>query len=83
VFHRAQPEFETLFDRFYRLNLRTQWDTVFLRYLVYMVGAGLAACLTGLGLAMVRARRKTDHKVPIMILGGLYVLLFVVFWVLF
>ncbi|MCG8618774.1 MAG: hypothetical protein MI802_21345 [Desulfobacterales bacterium] len=83
VFHRAQPEFETLFDRFYRLNLRTEWDTVFLRYLVYVVGIGLTACLAGLGLAMVRARRKTDHKVPIIILGGLYVFLFILSWFLF
>ncbi|MCD4741310.1 MAG: hypothetical protein K8R67_02340, partial [Desulfobacteraceae bacterium] len=26
VFHRVQPEFESFFDRFYRLNLRTFWD---------------------------------------------------------
>ncbi len=26
IFHRAQPEFETFFDRFYLLKLRTFWD---------------------------------------------------------
>ena len=77
VFHRAQPEFETLFDRYYRLNLRTEWDTVFLHYLLWIITLGFAASLAGLCLAMVRARRKTDHKVPIIILGALYLFLFI------
>ena len=47
VFHRAQPEFETLFDRFYQLNLRTYWDQDFIRYLVYASAFGLAASLAG------------------------------------
>ncbi len=80
VFHKAQPEFETIFDRFYQLNLRTNWDMDFVRYLVYVVALGLAASVAGLGLALIRARRKTDHKTPIIVLGGLYVLLFVLSW---
>ncbi len=82
VFHKAQPEFETIFDRFYQLNLRTDWDMNFVRYLVYVVALGLAASVAGLGLALVRARRKTDHRTPIIVLGGLYVLLFVLSWFL-
>lgn len=82
VFHRAQPEFETVFDRFYQLDLRTGWDADFLRYLVYVLALGVCASLAGLGLALIRARRKTDHKVPIIGLGCLYVFLFVLSWFL-
>lgn len=82
VFHRAQPEFETLFDRFYQLDLRTRWDMDFVRYLVYVTALGLAASIAGLGLSLFRARRSTDNKVPIIILGGLYILLFVLSWFL-
>ncbi len=82
VFHRAQPEYETLFDRFYSLNLRTYWDKDFIRYLVYTAGAGLAASLAGLFLAVFRARRKTDHRKSIIILGGLYFILILLSWIL-
>ncbi|MCG8635810.1 MAG: hypothetical protein MI863_18390 [Desulfobacterales bacterium] len=82
VFHKAQPEFETLFDRFYQLDLRTDWDMDFVRYLVFVVALGLAASVAGLGLGLIRARRKTDHKTPIIVLVGLYVFLFILSWFL-
>lgn len=62
VFHRAQPEFETLFDRFYHLKLRTTWDLQYLQYLVYTVITGIFFSLSGLVLALFRGRRKHDHK---------------------
>ncbi|MDD9304803.1 MAG: hypothetical protein HUK40_21660 [Desulfobacter sp.] len=82
VFHKAQPEFDTLFDRFYQLNLRTHWDKDFVRYFVYTAGLGLGASAFGLGLAIFRARRRTDHKIPIRVLGGLYLILLVLAWIL-
>lgn len=82
VFHRAQPEYETLFDRFYHLNLRTYWDKTFIRYLVYTAVGGLAASLAGLFLALFRARRKTDHRKSIIILGCLYFILILLCWIL-
>ncbi|WDP93415.1 MAG: hypothetical protein HUN04_26325 [Desulfobacter sp.] len=82
VFHRAQPEFETFFDKFYQLNLRTYWDKTFIRYLVYIAGAGLAATTAGLGLSLFRARRHTDHRKPIVILGVLYLILIILSWLL-
>ena len=80
VFHFAQPEFETLFDRFYRLNLRTYWDSDFIRYLAYTLGMGLAVSLTGMVLGLFRARRSTDHRNPIIVLGVLYLILFFIYW---
>lgn len=83
VFHRAQPEFETLFDRFYQLTLRTQWDDQYLFYLFYLVIAGLFISLAGLVLAYFRGRRKQDHKLILVITGMislfvLWVLIFVI-----
>lgn len=82
IFHRAQPEFETFFDRFYQLTLRTYWDKRFIRYLVYIAGTGLVATVAGFGLSIFRARRTTDHKKSIMVLGFLYLGLGIFSWVL-
>lgn len=68
-FHRAQPEFETLFDRFYQLKLRTNWDIQYLYYLIYMVIAGIFISLFGLLLGIYRGRRKKDHKKALIITG--------------
>lgn len=80
VFHRAQPEYETVFDRFYQLDLRTVWDARFLQYLLYTILLGLAISILGLVLARFRGRRKTDHKRQTIILGILYLILFVLLW---
>jgi len=82
VFHKAQPEFETFFDRFYDLTLRTYWDRTYLRYLILASGLGLAASGAGFCLALFRARRKTDHNKSIIILGCLYLILIVLSWIL-
>jgi ABC-type Fe3+ transport system permease subunit len=80
VFHKAQPEFETVFDRFYQLDLRTNWDMQFLQYLVYTILLGLILSIAGLGLSLFRARRKTDHKKPLILLVFLYLILFILSW---
>lgn len=80
VFHKAQPEFETFFDKFYRLNLRTSWDMKFVQYLVNTVFVGLIISALGLGLSRFRARRKTDPKKNLILLGFLYLFLFLVSW---
>jgi hypothetical protein len=69
VFHRAQPEFETIFDRFYDLKLRTSWDIQYLVYLVYVVGIGIFVSLSGLMLGIFRGRRKKDGKTALIITG--------------
>jgi len=69
VFHRAQPEFETLFDRFYHLNLRTSWDLEYLQYLIYVVITGIFISLSGLLLTLFRGRRKNDHKKGLIAIG--------------
>jgi hypothetical protein len=69
VFHRAQPEFETLFDRFYQLKLRTNWDIQYLYYLIYMVIFGIFISITGLLLGIFRGRRENDHKKALIITG--------------
>lgn len=69
VFHRAQPEFETLFDRFYHLKLRTDWDIQYLYYLVYSVAFGIFISLSGLLLGIFRGRREKDHKKALILTG--------------
>lgn len=69
IFHRAQPEFETFFDRFYRLNLRTHWDIQYLIYLLYCVSFSIAVCLSGILLGIFRGRRSTDQKRALIITG--------------
>ena len=69
IFHRAQPEFETLFDRFYQLKLRTDWDIQYLYYLIYMVIFGIFISITGLLLGIFRGRRENDHKKALIITG--------------
>jgi cation transporter-like permease len=81
-FHKAQPEFETFFDKFYGLGLRTTWDMKFVQYLVYTILLGLVVSVMGMGLSRFRARRKTDPKKQLILLGVLYLLLFGVAWIL-
>ena len=69
IFHRAQPEFETVFDRFYQLNLRTAWDLQYLYYLIYTVIFGILISLSGLLLSIFRGRREKDHKKALIITG--------------
>lgn len=69
TFHFAQPEFETLFDRFYQLKLRTEWDIQYLHYLIYIVTLGIFISISGLILRFFRGRRKKDHNTVIIITG--------------
>lgn len=75
VFHRAQPEFETFFDRFYRLDLRTDWDIRYLNYLIYINTAGILMSLSGIILGRFRGRRESDHKNILIITGVLSIAL--------
>ncbi|WP_020587494.1 hypothetical protein [Desulfobacter curvatus] len=77
IFHRAQPEFETFFDRFYQLELRRYWDQNYVRFLVDVLGAGALINAAGLLLARYRGRRSTDHRRLVLVLTILYSLLFV------
>ena len=69
IFHRAQPEFESVFDRFYKLHLRTEWDMQYIYYLMYIVVFGILISLSGLLLGVFRGRRKNDHKKALIITG--------------
>ncbi|MEA1969079.1 MAG: hypothetical protein U9N77_12780 [Thermodesulfobacteriota bacterium] len=60
VIEMARPQFETFFDRFYKLNLRTSWDTEVFIYLYYLVITGLIISTAGFVLTLGRARRKSD-----------------------
>ncbi|MFO7749373.1 MAG: hypothetical protein R6V54_04705 [Desulfobacteraceae bacterium] len=62
VIEKAKPQYETFFDRFYRLELRTNWDLDVFNYLYYLIAAGLIISTAGFCLSLVRARRKTDGK---------------------
>ena len=77
IFHRAQPEFETFFDRFYGLQLRRYWDQNYVRFLVYVLGAGTLGSAVCLWLSRYRGRRSTDRSRLVLALTLLYSLLFV------
>ncbi len=78
VFHRAQPEFESFFDRFYKLDLRTAWDIKYLHYLIYTIIIGIVISLSGLVLGMYRGRRQSDHKKALIITGVLSLIMLVI-----
>jgi hypothetical protein len=81
VFHQAQPEFESFFDRFYQLSLRTHWDSQFLFYLFYLVVFGIFMSTAGIILAFFRGRRKNDSKKAIILTGAIsFVMLCVIFF---
>ena len=83
VFHRAQPEFETFFDRFYQLSLRTSWDVQYLYYLMILVIFGILVSISGLVLGVFRGRRSKDHKKALIFTGILSsVLLGVCLWLI-
>ncbi len=72
IFHWAQPEFVTVFDRFYHLKLRTQWDYQYVTYMFYTIAGGFSISLITLLLGRVRGRRRTDYKGHLIFLGCLY-----------
>ncbi len=69
VFHKAQPEYETVFDRFYQLQLRTSWDFQYINYLIYIVAFGILLSIIGIVLGAYRGRRKQDHKKVLILIG--------------
>lgn len=75
LFHQAQPEFESFFDRFYHLKVRTDWDLTYLNYLVYIVSAGIVISICGLVLGRFRGRRNSDHHKAALITIGVMSLL--------
>ena len=83
VFHRAQPEFETLFDRFYQLSLRTHWDSDYLYCLLILNTFGIILSLAGLILGAFRARRKEDHFRALVVTGitSMVLISAVLFWI--
>ncbi|SDT94691.1 hypothetical protein SAMN04487931_103131 [Desulfobacula phenolica] len=62
VFHLAQPEFETMFDRFYKLDIRTDWNIQCLHYLIYLIVLIAFISFSSLLLGSFRGRRKNDHS---------------------
>ncbi len=60
VAERAKPQFESFFDRYYHLDVRTDWDFTFVQYLLWITLAGIVVSSLGLILGVFRARRRTD-----------------------
>lgn len=75
VTERAKPEFESFFDRFYRLDVRTWWDIEFVKYLFWLAFAGSIMSSVGLILSVARARRREDSsRFGLLLMGMLSVL---------
>ena len=67
---RAKPQFETFFDRFYHLDIRTHWDLRSAEDILDFARIGVGLSTLGLCLSFVRARRKRDGNcLPHLILG--------------
>ena len=66
----AKPEFESFFDRFYHLNLRTTWDLEVAQHLYQLMFIGLGISIIGLLIGSQRYRRKTDKPPSALILIG-------------
>jgi amino acid transporter len=78
VFHFAQPEFETFFDRFYHLDLRTEWDAKYSYYVVFMAASAIFISFLGLLLCCVfQEKVKKEHKNVFFIIGILAFIIFV------
>jgi len=60
ITERAKPQFESFFDRCYKLKIRTSWDPEFVDYLLWLVIAGIIASTLGLILRGWRSRRRDD-----------------------
>ncbi len=69
VFHKVQPEFETFFDRFYQLDIRTFWDLRYSSTLIYCVMSGITINITGLIISRYRGRRENDPMMSLIITG--------------
>ncbi len=74
-FHYAQPEYETVFDRFYQLNLRTSRDYEALKYLTVTIISGCTVLVLSILLGRIRARRQTDHIHHLFMLGFCWLVL--------
>lgn len=57
----ARPQFESFFDRFYNIRLRTWWDIEVLYYLLYISISGVIISIAGAFIMLDRSRRKTDR----------------------
>ena len=71
---RAKPEFETVFDRMFDLQVRSSWDAEVFRLAVYLMVVLFFLSATGFMISRKRARRKEDSmRVHLLILMGLSV----------
>ncbi len=57
---KAKPPLETIATRFFNVHLRRTWDMELLRYLFYLMYAGLCISCVGLAINARRLSRKTD-----------------------
>ena len=71
ITERAKPEFESFFDRVYRLDIRTWWDIEFVKYLFWLAFAGSIMSSVGLILSVTRGRRQEDTSRLGLLLMGL------------
>ncbi len=78
VFERARPQFESFFDRFYKLTLRVNWDIKFIDYLLWLVVVCIIISVSGLLLSLTRARRKEDYSTAGLLIMGIISLGFLI-----
>lgn len=79
----AKPQFETIFDRFYRITLRTTWDLALAKYLYHLMIAGLVFSCIGLVARYKRGRRRTDGLPLALLFIGFFSLVGVILYMIY
>jgi hypothetical protein len=71
IAEKAQPHFETFFDRWFKINVTTTWNVVLARYIFYLMILGFCISVLGLLINTKRHRRKYDDYRAYLVLLGL------------
>lgn len=83
IVEKARPQFETLFDRYYGIDLRTTWDMTLAPYIGVACAVGLFISGAGLLASLGRYRRKGDGFPLSLIITALVFLLALAFHLIF
>ncbi len=77
----AAPELDTGIARYHELNVRDHWQSDWVQWMPYLLGACTILSLFALGASPFRSRRKNDPKrVHLIILLGLTLAGFAIYW---
>ena len=78
---KAAPEMNSVIARYHELDLREHWQSNWVQWMPFVLGACTILSLLALGVSPLRSRRKSDPKrVHLLILLGLTLAGYGVYW---